>query len=80
MFQFLREQSNECRKFLDWWIFPRQPAVWASVTDMKVLILAVCRYENACGYCMRREVSTSLWKMYIVEQVFGISLQFFIFV
>jgi len=60
----LCEQNNECRKFLDWWSFPRQPAAWVSVTDLKVLILAVCRYANCCGYCMRREVSTSVWKMY----------------
>ena len=25
-----------------------------SVTDLKVLILAMCRYANACGYCMGR--------------------------
>jgi len=69
----LCEQSNECRKFLDLWSFPRQPAAWVSVTDLTVLILAVCRYAIACGYCMGRLVSTSVWKMYIVKQLFGIS-------
>jgi len=64
----LREQSNECRKFLNWWSFLRQPAAWVSLTGLKVLILAVCRYPNACGYCMGRWVSTSGWKMYIGKQ------------
>jgi len=71
---------NECRKFLNWWSFVRQPAAWVSLTGLKVLILAVCRYANACGYCMGRWVSTSGWKMYIGKQLCGISLQFMVFV
>jgi len=31
----LCDQSNECREFLHWWSFPRQPAAWLSVTDLK---------------------------------------------
>jgi hypothetical protein len=34
--------------------FLRQSAACVSVTGLKVLILAVCRYANACGYCMGR--------------------------
>ena len=73
-------QSNECRKFLDWRSFSRQPAAWVSVTDIKVLILAVCRYANVCGCCMGRQVSTSVWKMNTVKPLLGISLLFLVFV
>ena len=41
----LCEQSDECRKLLDWWSFPRQSAARVSVTDLKGLVLAVCRYQ-----------------------------------
>jgi len=33
---------------------PGQPAAWVGVTYLKVLILAVCRYANVCGYCVGR--------------------------
>jgi len=45
----LCERSNECRKFLDQWSFPRQPGAWVIVTDLKVFIFAVCWYADACG-------------------------------
>jgi hypothetical protein len=68
-------QSSECRRFLD---FLRQSYAWVSVSNVMVLILAVCRYVNAFGYCMGRWVSTSVWKMYIVKHLLHISLQFLV--
>jgi hypothetical protein len=45
------ELSNDCREFRD---FLRQSDAWVSAPNLTVLILAVCRYVNACGYCMGR--------------------------
>jgi len=35
----------------------QEPVAAGSVTDLKVFILAVCNYANACGYCVGRKVS-----------------------
>ena len=50
----LREQSNECWKFVDQWSFARHSAECVNVTDINALILAMGRNAQACGYCMWR--------------------------
>jgi hypothetical protein len=71
----LHESCNVCRKFLDLWSFPRQPAVWVSVTDLKVLILAVCRclwllYGEVCKHIRMENVHSETTVSHFIA-IFG---------